>query len=207
MLLGKPDVYGAVFRFEGQASVFDASRGPCYRCLYPEPPPPGLVPTCAEGGVLGVLPGIVGSLQALEALKLLLGIGEGLVGRLLLVDGLRLRFRELELRKDPSCPVCGERPTVRELIDYQAFCGVPDNTADVATEITPAELLHIPLGELPARLRELDSRREIVTVCHHGRRSLKAREVLKAAGFAHVRSLKGGIDAWAREVDLEVARY
>jgi adenylyltransferase/sulfurtransferase len=235
VLLGKPNVYGAVFRFEGQASVFHAAAGPCYRCLYPEPPPPGLVPSCAEGGVLGVLPGIVGSLQALEALKLVLGVGESLVGRLVLVDGLTLRFRELALRKDPACPVCGEHPTVRQLIDYEAFCGMGADNAMTEVEITPGELaarlegddvvlvdvrelfeleicgldgaLHIPLRELPRRLGELDPGREIVTVCHRGNRSLKARDILKGAGFGHVRSLRGGVDAWAVEIDPAMERY
>ncbi|HLB38574.1 MAG TPA: molybdopterin-synthase adenylyltransferase MoeB [Gemmatimonadales bacterium] len=235
VLLGKPNVYGAVFRFEGQASVFHATLGPCYRCLYPEPPPPGLVPSCAEGGVLGVLPGIVGSLQALEALKLVLGVGESLVGRLVLVDGLTLRFRELALRKDPACPVCGEHPTVRELIDYEAFCGLGGEQAMTEAEITPRELaarlpeadvllvdvrepfelgicglegaLHIPLRELPGRLGDLDPRREIVTLCHRGNRSLTARDILKGAGFGRVRSLQGGVDAWAVEIDPAMARY
>jgi adenylyltransferase/sulfurtransferase len=235
VLLGKPNVYGAVFRFEGQASVFHADRGPCYRCLYPDPPPPGLVPSCAEGGVLGVLPGLVGTLQALEAMKLVLDVGEPLVGRLLLVDGLRVRFRELQLRKDPACPVCGEHPTVRELIDYEAFCGL-SREADSAVEIAPRELaqqiqagsdlqlvdvrepfeleicrldgaLHIPLRELPSRLGELDPRRDIVTVCHHGVRSLRAGEILRAARFGRVRSLRGGVDAWAAEVDTQMERY
>ncbi len=125
VMLGKPNVYGSIFRFEGQVSVFAPGRGPCYRCLYPEPPPPGLVPNCAEGGVLGVLPGVIGSLQATEAIKLLLGRGDALIGRLLLFDALEMRFRELTLRRDPDCPVCGEHPTVTELIDYEQFCGVP----------------------------------------------------------------------------------
>ncbi len=125
VLSGKPNVYGSIFRFEGQVSVFDARRGPCYRCLYPEPPPPGLVPSCAEGGVLGVLPGIVGSLQALEVLKLVLGRGEPMIGRLLVFDALQMKFRELRQRKDPDCPICGERPRIRELIDYEEFCGIP----------------------------------------------------------------------------------
>ncbi|HUZ47085.1 MAG TPA: molybdopterin-synthase adenylyltransferase MoeB [Terriglobia bacterium] len=124
VLLGKPNVYGSIFRFEGQASVFYAKEGPCYRCLYPEPPPPGLVPSCAEGGVLGVLPGIVGSIQALEAIKLILGKGKPLIGRLLLFDALDLKFRELKLRKNPDCPVCGTHPTVTKLIDYEQFCGI-----------------------------------------------------------------------------------
>jgi adenylyltransferase/sulfurtransferase len=124
VLLGKPNAYGSIFRFEGQASVFGTKEGPCYRCLYPEPPPPGLVPSCAEGGVLGVLPGIVGCIQANETLKLILGIGEPLVGRFLVFDSLRMKFRELKLRKDPDCPVCGTHPTVTKLIDYEQFCGV-----------------------------------------------------------------------------------
>lgn len=125
VLLRKPNVYGSIFRFEGQASVFWAEQGPCYRCLYPEPPPPGLVPSCAEGGVLGVLPGIIGTIQANEALKLILGVGEPLVGRLLLFDALAMRFREMKLRKDPDCPVCGVAPTITALIDYEQFCGMP----------------------------------------------------------------------------------
>src|ERR1700680_3616077 len=125
VLLGKPNVYGSIFRFEGQATVFGYPGGPCYRCLYPEPPPPGLVPSCAEGGVLGVLPGIVGSIQAMETIKLILGTGEPLVGRLLLFDAMGMRFRELKLRRNPECPVCGDHPTIRELIDYNQFCGVP----------------------------------------------------------------------------------
>lgn len=236
VLLGKPLVYGSIFRFEGQVSVFDAARGPCYRCLYSEPPPPGLVPSCAEGGVLGVLPGIIGSLQALEAIKLLLGIGDSLVGRLVLFDALRLRFRELALRKDPDCPVCGAAPTVTALIDYEAFCGIGDVTRHPGLEVSAAELqglrggavaplvvdvrephefeiVHleesclIPLRELPARLAELDAHREIVVLCHHGARSLQAVELLRGAGFSGARSLAGGIDAWAVEVDPEMARY
>src|ERR671922_1794819 len=124
VILGKPNVYGSIFRFEGQASVFATADGPCYRCLFPEPPPPGLVPSCAEGGVLGVLPGLIGTIQATEAIKLILGIGQPLVGRFLIFDALRMRFRELKLRKDPDCPVCGTHPTVTKLIDYEQFCGV-----------------------------------------------------------------------------------
>ncbi len=129
VLLGKPNVYGSIFRFEGQASVFYAEEGPCYRCLYPEPPPPGLVPSCAEGGVLGILPGAIGTIQATETAKLILGIGEPLIGRLLLYDALGMSFREMKLRKDPNCPICGENPTVTELIDYQEFCGIPQASA------------------------------------------------------------------------------
>ncbi len=236
VLLGKPNVYGSIFRFEGQASVFYAKEGPCYRCLYAEPPPPGLVPSCAEGGVLGVLPGIIGSIQALETIKLVLGVGEPLIGRLVLFDALKLQFRELKLEKDPDCPVCGPHPTVTELIDYEAFCGIGAEPSYDGAEITAQELeqewernsdllvidvrepheseithiegaVLIPLGELPDRLNELDGHREIVTHCHHGARSLKALEILKAAGFSKVRSLRGGIDAWAVNVDPSLPRY
>src|SRR5213080_2009072 len=142
VLLKKPNVYGSIFRFEGQASVFDAARGPCYRCLYAEPPPPGLVPSCAEGGVLGVLPGIVGSIQAIEAIKLLLGKGDTLIGRLLVFDALRMKFRELKLRKNPECPICGTNPMIKELIDYEEFCGLRGPSEQVGEEfqITVAEL-------------------------------------------------------------------
>jgi sulfur-carrier protein adenylyltransferase/sulfurtransferase len=236
VLLGKPNVYGSIFRFEGQASVFYAKEGPCYRCLYAEPPPPGLVPSCAEGGVLGVLPGIIGSIQAMETIKLILGVGEPLIGRLLLFDALKFQFRELKLEKDPDCPVCGRNPTVTGLIDYEAFCGIGAEPVYDGAEITVSELkqeldqgkpivivdvrepheheiahidgaVFIPLGELPARLKELDDHAEIVTHCHHGARSLKALEILKAAGFSKVRSLRGGIDAWAVEVDGSLPRY
>jgi sulfur-carrier protein adenylyltransferase/sulfurtransferase len=148
VILGKPNTYGSIFRFEGQASVFATKDGPCYRCLYPEPPPPGLVPSCAEGGVLGVLPGVIGTIQATEAIKLIMGIGEPLIGRFLIYDALRMKFRELKLKKDPDCPVCGTNPTVRELIDYEQFCGVAPTAAEVSvtasndneTETTVTEL-------------------------------------------------------------------
>jgi molybdopterin/thiamine biosynthesis adenylyltransferase/rhodanese-related sulfurtransferase len=144
VLLAKPNVYGSIFRFEGQATVFAYNGGPCYRCLYPEPPPPGLVPSCAEGGVLGVLPGTIGAIQATETVKLILGVGEPLVGRLLLYDALAMRYRELKLRKNPECPVCGEHPTIRELIDYHEFCGVPRDedavTGPAEWEIDPVEV-------------------------------------------------------------------
>ena len=143
VLLGKPNVYGSIFRFEGQATVFAYPGGPCYRCLYPEPPPPGLVPSCAEGGVLGILPGVIGLIQATETVKLILGAGEPLVGRLLLYDALAMRFRELKLRRNPECPVCGDHPTIRELIDYQEFCSIPNQShepAPVAGDIDPVEV-------------------------------------------------------------------
>ena len=234
-LSGKPLVYGSVVRFDGQVSVFDAARGPCYRCLFSEPPPPGLVPSCAEGGVLGVLPGIIGTLQALEAIKLILGIGDSLIGRLVLFDALRLQFRELALRKDPECPLCGEHRTITGLIDYEAFCGVtatapddPEVTAGaLARELKagrPVALLDvrepvewdivhlegatlIPLMTLPARIGELDPRADLVVYCHHGMRSLQALEFLRASGFMQVRSLAGGIEAWAEEIDPSLNRY
>ena len=237
-LLGKPDVYGSIFRFDGQASVFWAARGPCYRCLYREPPPPELVPSCAEGGVLGVLPGIIGSIQALEAIKLLLGEGETLVGRLLLLDALRLKFREMALEKDPDCPLCGSHPSVRRLIDYEAFCGVGAAVAgaEQQLEVRPRalraelgaarklqlvdvrerfewEICHIagsvliPLGELPARLAELEQSVPVVAICHTGRRSLDAARFLRSRGFADARSLSSGVAGWAAEVDQTMARY
>ena len=236
VLEGKPLVYGSIFRWEGQVSVFHPPAGPCYRCLFADPPPPGLVPNCAEGGVVGVLPGIVGCLQALEAIKLIVGAGTPLTGRLLRFDALTLAFRELALSRDPACPACGDHPTVTELIDYEAFCGLTPEGVNEMREITPAELAaalagatpplvvdvrepwelelarldgatHLPLREIPARMAELDTRREVVTVCHHGVRSLRARELLLGAGFAHVRSLAGGIDAWAEEIAPGMARY
>ena len=154
VILGKPNAYGSIFRFDGQASVFAVKGGPCYRCLYPEPPPPGLVPSCAEGGVLGVLPGVIGIIQATEAIKLILGVGQPLVGRLLLYDALQMRFRELKLRRDVECPVCGDNPTIRELIDYDAFCGVtPPSAAPAASgipEMTAEELkAQIDSGKAP----------------------------------------------------------
>jgi adenylyltransferase/sulfurtransferase len=241
VMLGKPNVYGSIFRFEGQVSVFHAQQGPCYRCLYPEPPPPGLVPSCAEGGVLGVLPGSVGTLQAIEAVKLILGIGDPLIGRLLRFDALEMSFREYKLRKDPNCPVCGEHPTVTELIDYVQFCGVtpePKPTEIVAPEwqITPTELVAlrasgqrplvvdvrephereiaaipdsilIPVGDIAARMHELDSSQEIVLYCRTGVRSAKALEQLRSAGFNKLKNLTGGIHAWADEIDPSVPKY
>ncbi len=151
VLLVKPNVYGSIFRFEGQASVFDASRGPCYRCLYPEPPPPGLVPSCAEGGVLGILPGIIGTLQATETIKLILGSGEPLIGRLLLFNALKMRFRELKLRKNPSCPLCGPHRTITRLIDYEEFCGL-GRGQEAATPAKEADSQEISVEELKALL-------------------------------------------------------
>jgi len=235
ILLKKSYVYGSIFRFDGQLSVFGTPGGPCYRCLFAEPPEPGLVPSCAEAGVLGVLPGVIGSLQALEAIKLILGVGEPMVGRLLLFDALSLRFRELAIRRDPGCAVCGDAPTVTRLIDYEAFCGVGAPAA-LASDLTPAELHTllgadappllidvreawefelaripgsslIPLHELPARIPGIDSRRPIVTICHHGLRSRTAQQLLQAAGFHDVRNLAGGIDRWSEEIEGGQGRY
>ncbi|MGC8667728.1 MAG: molybdopterin-synthase adenylyltransferase MoeB [Chthonomonadales bacterium] len=241
VLLGKPNVYGAIFRFEGQASVFWTQRGPCYRCLYPEPPPPGLVPSCAEGGVLGILPGLVGVIQATETIKLILGIGEPLIGRLLMVNTLKMQWRELKLKRDPGCPICGDQPTIRELIDYEAFCGMnrptPDAKAqDDVLEISCTELKErldrgdpivvvdvrepyeaeiaripcarlIPLADLPERCSELDPGAEIVLHCRSGVRSLKALRLLQSRGFSRLKNLKGGILAWADEVDPSLPKY
>jgi len=239
VLLGKPNVYGSIFRFEGQITVFGYPDGPCYRCLYPEPPPPGLVPSCAEGGVLGVLPGIVGTIQAAETLKLIIGKGQPLIGRLLLFDALGMKFRELKLRKNPDCPVCGTNRTLTKLIDYAEFCGIrgeeAPSTVTNIPEITPKELkarldrgddlyildvrepheyqicnLHghlIPLGELPRRVHELDSSKEIVAHCRSGKRSADAVQFLQKAGFRKISNLKGGILAWSDEVDPTIPKY
>ena len=238
VLTGKPNVYASIFRFEGQASVFAAENGPCYRCLYPEPPPPGLVPSCAEGGVLGILPGLLGVIQATEVIKLILGSGEPLIGRLLLVDALSMHFRELRLRKNPECPACGNEPSIRELIDYNQFCGVRGEEAPVTAsvpEIQPVELKTkldagndifildvrepheyqicnlggylIPLGDLPARMHELDSSREIVAHCRSGVRSAKAVTLLRQSGFGKVKNLAGGILAWSDQVDPTLPKY
>jgi molybdopterin/thiamine biosynthesis adenylyltransferase/rhodanese-related sulfurtransferase len=239
VLLGKPNVYGSIFRFEGQATVFGYPDGPCYRCLYPEPPPPGLVPSCAEGGVLGVLPGIVGSIQAMETIKLILGAGEPLVGRLLLFDALAMRFRELKLKKNPECAICGKHRTITKLIDYEEFCGIRGEEAPAMTEgikeITATDLKArqdrgdklfildvrepheyqicnlngklIPLGELPRRVNELDSSVEMVVHCRSGKRSADAIHFLQTAGFKKLWNLKGGVLAWADEVDPRMPKY
>lgn len=241
VLQGKPLVYGSIFRFEGQASVFDATQGPCYRCLFPEPPPPGLVPSCAEGGVLGVLPGTIGTIQATEALKLILGVGDSLVGRLLLYNALDMSFDFVKLRKNPKCKICSAQPEITELIDYEAFCGVPGvehdegevgggwdiEAQELAARLNHGDPVHlidvrepheleishlpdadlIPLGELAARMNELDSAEEIVLFCKSGTRSARALEVLASAGFRKMKNLKGGINAWAREVDQDLPVY
>jgi len=233
----KPNVYGSVFRFDGQATVFAPHLGgPCYRCLFPEPPPAGSVPNCAEAGVLGVLPGIIGTIQATEAIKLILGVGESLVGRLLHFDALKMMLREFKVRPDPSCPVCGNSPTITAPIDYDQFCSVsagldePISTISVrdlkqrlasngslvivdVREPFEYEIAHIenskliPLAELAARLDELDRTEETVAVCHTGARSAHAVQLLQRAGFRQASNLKGGISAWANEIDPTMPKY
>ena len=216
-ILGKPNVYGSVFRFEGQLSVFDARVGPCYRCLYPDPPPPQLVPNCAEAGVLGVLPGIIGAMQAAEAIKLIAGIGEPLIGRLLLFDALRTTWREVKLRKQ-----CERHAAVTRLIDYEGFCSqmndndiTPDQLAAKLGEVTLLDVreqyewdhshlsgaIHIPLQQLVRRLDEVPRDKEIVVYCRMGGRSAHAQHVMLEHGFTRVRNLVGGLIAWARQQD------
>lgn len=238
VLLAKPNVHGAIFRFEGQASVFDTTQqGPCYRCLFPDPPPPGLVPSCAEGGVLGVLPGVIGSIQATETIKLICGLGEPLIGRLLVYDALSMRFRELKLRRDPHCPVCGDHPTVTALIDYEQFCGLtPYKEPGMIFEKTPREvnewlksstppflldvrephewqIAHLPgatriaLGDLPQRINELPQDRSIVIYCRSGARSTYATSMLLQAGWHEVYNLAGGLLRWSDDVDPKMTKY
>ncbi|MDR3357913.1 MAG: molybdopterin-synthase adenylyltransferase MoeB [Desulfovibrio sp.] len=236
VLLDIPNVYGSIFQFEGQATVFHATDGPCYRCLYPAPPPPGLVPSCAEGGVVGVLPGIVGTIQACEVIKLILGEGRGLIGRLLLFDAWRMKFREVKLEKDPACPVCGENPVIDELIDYDRFCGLtqPDEDIDGITPLElkarldreePLQLVDVreqhernvfifegarpvPFGQVVRRMDEFDPHTEAVFICKVGRRSALAIRALHEAGYAgKMLNLLGGTNAWARDVDNSLPRY
>ena len=237
VLLRKPNVYASVFRFDGQASIFLPGEGPCYRCLYPEPPPPGLVPSCAEGGVLGVLPGIMGSIQAVQVINLILGKGKPLVGRLLLFDAANAKFTELSIAKNPDCPICGPNPKIRGLIDYDEFCGT-DREIELGAgkEISPVSLKNwldsgkevvlldvrepfeaqicaidgsrmIPLGDLPRRVNELDTADDIVVYCRSGARSAQAVQLLSTLGFTRVQNLKGGILAWGRDVDPTIGVY
>ncbi len=237
VLLKKPDVYGSVLRFEGQASVFGANGGPCYRCLFPDPPPPGSVPDCADAGVLGVLPGIVGSIQAAETLKLILGTGDSLAGRLLLFDALAMRIREVKIPRNPDCPVCGDNPTIEKLIDYDEFCGAvaSPETASEIPEITPKDLkakmeagtelvlvdirepyeheicdiggLLIPMRGIGSRLGDLDRNAATVVYCRIGVRSAEVVRVMLDAGFTQVWNLRGGLHAWATEVDPSLPIY
>ncbi len=236
-LLKKPYVSASVFRFEGQLSVFGAPQGPCYRCLYPEPPPAGLVPSCGEGGVLGVVPGVLGTLQATEAVKVVCGIGDPLVGRMLVFDALDMTFRTLKVRRNPSCALCGDAPTVTGLIDYQTFCGLnappPEQVSNVspewlsqrlaskATDIVLVDVREpgerdinaiagskaISLADLPSRYTEIDSTKEVVLYCKVGERSARAAVLLKRFGFERVHNLEGGIERWLDEVDDDQPRY
>ncbi|MDR3322264.1 MAG: molybdopterin-synthase adenylyltransferase MoeB [Synergistaceae bacterium] len=237
VLLGIPNVYGSIFQFEGQASVFYAKEGPCYRCLFPTPPPPGLVPSCAEGGVLGVLPGIVGTIQACEVIKLIVG-GDGLIGRLMLFDAWRMKFRELVIDKDLNCPICGRDPSIHELIDYEQFCGLKLSSEEAPVEtITTFELKErldrgdplqiidirepheraiakfpdskaIPLGQMTRRVDEFDPSVDAVFLCKIGQRSVFAIRALREAGYkGRLLNLKDGVNAWARDVDKSLPRY
>jgi adenylyltransferase/sulfurtransferase len=237
VLSGKPNVFGSIFRFEGQVSVFWGARGPCYRCLFPEPPPPGLVPSCAEGGVLGVLPGIIGALQANEVIKLLIGAGEPLIGRLLLFDALRLRFRELKLQKDPHCPVCSEHPTQTELIDYDQFCGVGEEPVLAAEgwEIEVEELAELRSNRREVTLLDVRTPEEHAIARIEGAKLIPLHELPDRLGeldtsesiVVHCHhgprslratqilremgyqavNLRGGINAWSERVDPSVPRY
>jgi len=237
VLLGKPYVWGSIYRFDGQLSVFWAEYGPCYRCLFPEPPPPGMVPSCAEGGVLGMLCGTIGSFQTTEAVKLITGAGEPMIGRMLIYDALELSVRELKVRKDPECPVCGKNPTVTELIDYDAFCGVTDDVAQFAAQlsITPKELedlrakedvylldvrdpheyeiVHlpdshlIPMNEVLDRLSEIPQSGNVIVMCKVGARSAQVLRYLHEVGLKNVKHLHGGLEAYAAQVDPGMPRY
>ena len=236
VLLGIPNVYGSVYRFEGQASVFGAADGPCYRCLFRDPPPPDLVPSCAEGGVLGVVPGLVGTIQATEAIKMLLELGDTLVGKLLTIDAMKMSFRTLTIEKDPSCPACGTHE-ITELIDYDEFCnGSSTHAATGVQEIQPSQLASrlekgeqleiidvrepyeweighipgarlVPLGRIAEEIPRLDKRRETILYCKVGARSMDAAQQLADAGVSEVRNLAGGILRWIDEVDPSMARY
>lgn len=237
VFLEKPNVYGSIYQFDGQVSLFYAKEGPCYRCLFPEPPAPGLVPSCAEGGVLGVLPSIVGSLQATEAIKWITGIGDSLLGRLICFDALAMEFRQVKLSKNPNCLVCGDAPTITEPIDYEQFCGLSGTEESVkVAQITVNDVkekidrgddivlldvreaweqeianledaLAIPINDIPDRLDELDPSKEIIVYCHVGERSAEVGVYLMNEGFTHVSDMTGGIRAWALEIDPEIPSY
>ncbi len=236
VLFRKPNVYGSIFRFEGQASVFAAADGPCYRCLHPDPPPPGLIQNCAEGGVLGVLPGIIGTIQATEAIKLAIGQGSPLVGRFLVFDALAMRFRELKLARDPDCPVCGTHPRITELRDYDEYCDGVGEPLEADENVTVEELKArmdrksdfllvdvrepaeakicsipgaqlIPLNELAERYGELPKDRELIIHCRSGVRSARAAHFLKGRGYQDVHNLEGGILAWIDRIDPSLTRY
>ena len=231
VLLGIPSVHGSVLRFEGRVSVFGSLSGPCYRCLYPAPPPPGLVQDCQDAGVLGVLPGLVGVLQATEVIKWICGLGDTLAGRLLIVDGLGLRFQTFRVERNATCPMCGTRE-ITELVDYDAFCGEPGRVsrAEALSPVAAAARLEgaqvidvrepwewaicrlpgarlVPISELESQMSTLDPAREVLLYCHHGTRSAAAMNRLLAAGFTRVSHLEGGIDRWSVDIDAGVTRY
>ncbi len=225
VLMKKPDVYGSIYRFDGQVSVFDATRGPCYRCLYPDPPPPHLIPNCAEGGVLGVLPGIIGTIQAAEAIKLLAAIGQTLIGRMLMFDALTMSTRQIKLAKNPQCKVCGPDPVIRDLIDYEEYCSPVNDLEISVTQLAerlsrddkpvlldvrePYEFQaghlddaqHIPMQQVPQSIEQLPRDQEIVVYCRSGGRSARVQQFLMSQGFEKVKNLTGGMLAWKREVD------
>jgi adenylyltransferase/sulfurtransferase len=237
VFLKKPNVYASIFQFEGQCTVFDAERGPCYRCLYPSPPPPGLVPSCGEGGVMGVLPGILGTIQAAEVIKLVVGGGRPLIGRMHLLDAWLMRSADVRLDKNPDCPVCGHSPTITSLVDYEQFCGLKDDREEEVASITARELkvrldggdrvqvidirepheqslfrfkgaVPVPFGQLVRRMGEFDPGADMVFICKIGQRSLYAIRALREAGYGGpMYNLKDGVNAWAREVDPELAVY
>lgn len=242
VLSGKPYIYGAIYRFEGQVSVFDARRGPCYRCLFAEPPPPEMAPTCGESGVFGVLPGTIGTLQATEAIKLILGIGTPAINKLLIYDALDLTFDEVQIKKNPKCKICGDHPEITDLLDYNEYCGgLPHQEAatgvvDPQSQISPRELadllkrgepvqlidvrdpvegqishlpnaLSIPYFQLSQKLNELDKKVPIVLFCRTGVRSAWALNILRNAGFINTRNLKGGLNAWVKEIDPSQFAY
>jgi sulfur-carrier protein adenylyltransferase/sulfurtransferase len=238
VLLGKPNIYGSVFRYEGQAAVFCQKDGPCYRCLFPEPPPPHSVPSCAEGGVLGVLPGLIGMVQATETLKVLLGLGQTLSGYLMVYDALTMTFEKIQIKKNPKCVICSDHPSLDHLIDYDQFCGFPGRKVEAeADNVTAVELAArlaaggprlrlidvrepqewdfahiagaelIPFDQLQDRMGELNPEDEIVVYCRHDRRAIDALDLLRAFDFKNVRKLRGGLEAWAREVDPNLPTY
>lgn len=235
VLLKKPNISASVFRFEGQVSIFGATGGPCYRCFYPEPPPPGLVPACGEGGVLGVVPGIVGTLQAMETIKWICKLGEPLVGRLLRLDALSMEFRTLKIRHRKDCAICGDNPSIKELDIYEVLCKIPainTSIAEISVQETKARLDNneklilldvrdpkereinkiegshfIPLSQIATRTSELEKDKEIIIYCKAGKRSLMAADILQKAGFKNLKSLRGGIISWAEEIDLTMSKY
>jgi molybdopterin/thiamine biosynthesis adenylyltransferase/rhodanese-related sulfurtransferase len=237
VLAQRPNAYGSIFRFEGQATVFKPNEGPCYRCLFPEPPPPGMAPSCAEAGVLGVLPGIIGTIQATEAIKLILGIGEPLIGRFLIYDALRMRFREIKLSRDPACAVCGEDPSIHQLTAYEGYCstatkGEPGTDMDITVKELKERMdrgeaptlidvrepnesaicsipgaILIPQAQLPQQLAAFDKNQEIVVHCKSGGRSGRAVQYMTQQGFTNARNLTGGILAWIDQIDPSQPKY